>query len=180
MNPLRQLRELGQSVWLDYIRRDLLTSGQFKRLVAEDGVSGVTSNPSIFAKAISQDREYDEVIQKILRRTPDLETPALFEQIEIEDLQMAADVLRPTYEGTAGNDGFVSIEVSPLLAYDTHASIMEAHRLWRQVNRPNLMVKIPATAEGLPAIEELTAAGVNVNVTLMFSVSQYEDVARAY
>jgi len=180
MNSLRQLEQLGQSIWLDYIRRDLITSGKLQKLIEEDGLSGITSNPTIFAKALSGDSEYDSVIQRGLKTTPGLESSALFELIEVEDLQMAADLFRPVYERTNGNDGFVSIEVSPHLAYDANASIAEARRLWAEVDRPNLMVKIPATCEGLPAIEQLTSEGINVNITLMFSVSQYEDVAHAY
>ena len=181
MNSLQELKKLGQCVWLDYIRRDWLTSNKLQRLVEEDGVGGITSNPTIFAKAISGDSEYDSAIEQIMRRSPEMDSPAaLFEQIEVEDLQMAADVLRPVYDRTNGDDGFASIEVSPYLAYDTAASMSEARRLWAEVNRPNLMVKIPATPDGIPAIEQLISEGVNVNITLMFSVSQYEDVAEAY
>jgi transaldolase len=180
MNRLRQLEQFGQSIWLDYIRRDLITSGKLQRMVEEDGLSGITSNPTIFANAIAGDSEYDSVISLILRSQPDLPSPPLFERIEVEDLRMAADVLRPVYDRTDGNDGFVSIEVSPHLAYDTSGSISEARRLWAEAARPNLMVKIPATPEGIPAIEQLISEGINVNITLMFSVSQYEDVAEAY
>ena len=180
MNSLGQLRQLGQSIWLDYIRRDLITSGKLQRLINEDGVSGITSNPTIFGKALAGDSEYDAAIQAILNRTRDLDSRALFERIEAEDLGMGADRLRPTYDRTDGNDGFVSIEVSPHLAYDTATSIREARRLWEVVNRKNLMVKIPATPEGIPAIEQLLAEGINVNITLMFTVSQYEAVAEAY
>lgn len=180
MNSLQELQKLGQSIWLDYIRRDLMTSGELKRLIDEDGVSGITSNPTIFAKAISQDSEYDEAIGRILAESPQITAASMFEKIEIEDLQMAADALRPVFDRTKGNDGFVSIEVSPHLAYDTQGSILEARRLWAEVARPNLMVKIPATSEGLPAIEQLTSEGINVNITLIFSVSQYEEVVEVY
>ena len=180
VNSLRQLEQLGQSVWLDYIRRDLITSGKLKRLIEEDGLSGITSNPTIFSKALSGDSEYDSAIQDILRDSPDVDSRELFESIEVEDLQMAADELRPVYDRTDGDDGFVSIEVSPHLAYDTAQSISEARRLWAEVRRPNLMVKIPATSEGLPAIEQLVSEGINVNITLMFSLSQYDDVTQAY
>jgi transaldolase len=180
MNPLRELQKLGQSIWLDYIRRDLMTGGEFKRLIEEDGLSGVTSNPTIFAKALAGDSEYDDAIQRILAESPEITAPTLFEKIEIEDLQMAADALRAVFERTDGKDGFASIEVSPHLAYDTRQSILEARRLWAEVARPNLMVKIPATAEGLPAIEQLVSEGINVNITLIFSVSQYEEVVEAY
>jgi transaldolase len=180
MNSLRQLEQLGQSIWLDYIRRDLITSGKLQRLIEEDGLSGITSNPTIFAKALAGDSEYDSAIQQMLQTSPDMDSPTLFEKIEVQDLQMAADALRPVYERTQGNDGFASIEVSPHLAYDTTASISEARRLWGEVRRPNLIVKIPATCEGLPAIEQLISEGINVNITLMFSVSQYDAVAQAY
>lgn len=180
MNLLREVEKLGQSIWLDYMRRDLITSGELQKLIAEDGVSGITSNPTIFDKAISESNLYDSAIKNVLRENPDIDSPALFEQIEVEDIRMAADVLRPVYDRTSGDDGFVSIEVNPHLAYDTSRSIAEARRLWHEVNRPNLMVKIPATCEGLPAIEELIAEGINVNVTLTFSVSQYDEVAHAY
>jgi len=180
MDSLQELRQLGQSIWLDYIRRDLITSGGLKRLIQEDGVSGITSNPTIFAKALSEDSDYDSVIAQILRESPELDSPALFEKIEIEDLRMAADALCSVYDQSNGDDGFVSIEVSPKIAYDPDQSVSEARRLWAEVARPNLMVKIPATHEGLPAIEQLISEGINVNVTLMFSVSQYAEVAEAY
>lgn len=180
MNPLKQLTQLGQSIWLDYIRRDLITSGKLQHLIDEDGLSGITSNPTIFARALQSGSEYDAAIRKILKDSPEIDTPSLFEKIEIQDLQMAADKLALVYDRTGGNDGFVSIEVSPHLAYDTDRSIDEARRLWSEVDRKNLMVKIPATVEGIPAIEQLLAEGINVNITLMFTVSQYEDVAEAY
>src|SRR5437868_1436463 len=180
MNLLREVEALGQSIWLDYMRRDLITTGKLQQMVDEDGISGITSNPTIFEKAISTGNDYDSSIQKILRASPEIDSVSLFEKLEVEDIRMAADVLRPIYDRTKGNDGFVSIEVNPYLAYNTAGSVAEAHRLWSEVDRPNLMVKIPATCEGLPAIEQLTADGINVNITLMFSVSQYEDVARSY
>ena len=180
MNPLREVEALGQSIWLDYMRRDLITTGKLQQMIDEDGISGITSNPTIFEKAISAGSDYDSSIENILRASPEIDSAALFEQLEVEDIRMAADVLRPVYDRTKGNDGFVSIEVNARLAYDTAGSIAEAHRLWSEVDRPNLMVKIPATCEGLPAIEQLIAEGINVNITLMFSVSQYEEVAEAY
>ena len=180
MNPLREVEALGQSIWLDYMRRDLITTGKLQQFIDEDGISGITSNPTIFEKAISAGSDYDSAIQKILNDSPEIGSAALFEQLEVEDIRMAADVLRPTYDRTNGADGFVSIEVNPYLAYDTAGSVAEAQRLWSEVDRPNLMVKIPATVEGIPAIEQLIANGINVNITLMFSVSQYDDVARAY
>ncbi len=180
MNPLREVEALGQSIWLDYMRRDLITTGKLQQMIDDDGISGITSNPTIFEKAISAGSDYDSSILKILRTSPEIDSATLFEQLEVDDIRMAADVLRPIYDRTKGNDGFVSIEVNPHLAYDTAASVAEAQRLWSEVDRPNVMVKIPATCEGLPAIEQLIADGINVNITLMFSVSQYEDVARAY
>jgi transaldolase len=180
MNSLKQLQDCGQSIWLDYIRRDLITSGEFQRLVEEDGVHGVTSNPTIFDKAITAGTAYDDALRLLLLTDPDRDAPTLFESLEIEDLQMAADILRPVYDQTEGADGFVSIEVSPRLAYDTAASIAEAQRLWKAVNRPNLMVKIPSTVAGIQAVEVLIAEGININITLMFSLAHYEAVAQAY
>jgi transaldolase len=180
MNSLKQLRDCGQSIWLDYIRRDLLTSGEFQRLVEEDGVHGVTSNPTIFDKAIAAGTGYDDALRLLLSTDPDRDAQTLFENLEIQDLQMAADILRPVYDQTEGADGFVSIEVSPRLAYDTAGSIAEAQRLWKAVNRPNLMVKIPSTVPGVQAVEVLIAEGININITLMFSLAHYEAVAQAY
>jgi transaldolase len=180
MNSLKQLQDCGQSIWLDYIRRDLITSGEFQRLVEEDGVHGVTSNPTIFDKAITGGTAYDDALHLLLSTDPDRDAQTLFESLEIQDLQMAADILRPVYDQTKGADGFVSIEVSPRLAYDTAGSIAEAQRLWKAVNRPNLMVKIPSTAQGVQAVETLIAEGININITLMFSLDHYEAVAQAY
>jgi transaldolase len=180
MNSLKQLRDCGQSIWLDYIRRDLITSGEFQRLVEEDGIHGVTSNPTIFDKAIAAGIAYDDALRLLLAADPDRDALTLFEKLEIEDLQMAADILRPVYDQTKGADGFVSIEVSPRLAYDTAGSVAEAQRLWKAVNRPNLMVKIPSTVHGVQAVEVLIAGGINVNITLMFSLAHYEAVAQAY
>jgi transaldolase len=180
MNTLREIQKLGQSIWLDYMRRDLVTSGELKRMIEQDGISGVTSNPTIFEKAISGGSEYDSALRQVLDASPKIDSARLFEQIEVEDIRMAADTLRPVFDRTGGDDGFVSIEVNPHLAYNTEQSISEARRLWHEVSRPNLMVKIPATPEGVPAIEQLTADGININVTLTFSVSQYDEVANAY
>jgi transaldolase len=180
MNSLRQLQDCGQSIWLDYIRRDLITSGEFQRLVEEDGVHGVTSNPTIFDKAIAAGTTYDDALRLLLSTDPDRDTQTLFESLEIQDLQMAADILRPVYDQTEAADGFVSIEVSPRLAYDTAASIAEAQRLWKAVSRPNLMVKIPSTVQGVRAVEVLIAEGININITLMFSLAHYDAVAQAY
>jgi transaldolase len=181
MNPLERLWEdHGQAVWLDYIERDLLTSGGLARLVAEDGLRGVTSNPSIFKAAITGGDAYDEIITDLLGRRPQTTTGELYEELVVEDIRMAADVLRPVFDDSGGGDGFVSLEVSPHLARDTAGTVAEAKRLWQRVARPNLMIKVPATAEGLPAVEALLGSGVNVNVTLMFSLAHYESVAHAY
>ncbi len=179
-NPLKQLHEVGQSVWLDYIRRDLIASGELKKLIEEDGLCGITSNPTIFDKAIEATSFYDESLQRLLHRNPQAPASELFERLEVEDIQAAADVFRAAYERSEGRDGFVSIEVSPLLANDTQATVTEARRLWHEVGRPNLMVKVPATREGIPAIYTLTAEGVNVNITLMFSLAHYDAVAMAF
>jgi transaldolase len=181
MNPLRSLWEdFGQSVWLDYIERGLVTGGGLRRLVAADGIRGVTSNPSIFHQAITKGEAYNPAIDALLVEQPRLSTAALYEALVIEDIRGAADVLRAVYDESGGSDGFVSLEVSPHLAADTAGTVEEARRLWREVARPNLMVKVPATAAGLPAVEQLIADGVNVNITLMFSLAHYEAVATAY
>ena len=180
MNPLKQLQEQGQSVWLDYIRRDLLTGGGLKRLRDEDGLCGVTSNPTIFDKAIAGSADYDETLRSLLAKDPHATPEKLFDHLEIEDIQMAADILRPVYEQTEGGDGFVSMEVPASMAHDTAATVSEGKRLWRAVGRANVMIKVPATPEGIPAIEALIAEGINVNITLMFSLGHYEAVAAAY
>jgi transaldolase / glucose-6-phosphate isomerase len=179
-NPLRALQQAGQSIWLDYIRRSLMTSGELKRLVEEDGLRGVTSNPAIFEKAIDGGTDYDESLKTLLARQPHASAEALYQVLAVDDIRMAADVLLPVYRNTDGVDGYVSLEVSPRLARDTEKTIAEARRLWKAVARPNLMIKVPATPEGIPAVEELIAEGVNVNVTLMFSPFHYEAVAGAY
>ena len=180
MNPLKELLAQGQSVWLDYIRRDLIRTGELKRLVEEDGIRGVTSNPTIFEKAIAGSTDYDQALRALLAKDPKTDVGNLYERLAIEDIQMAADVLRAVYDETGGADGYVSFEVSPHLAHDTQGTIKEAKRLRAAVARPNVMIKVPATPEGIPAIEELIAEGVNVNITLMFSMRHYEAVARAY
>jgi transaldolase len=180
MNPLKQLYGEGQSVWLDFIRRNLIASGDLNRLIDEDGVRGMTSNPTIFEKAIAGSADYDESLRRALRRNPHGDIKDLYETLAIEDIQMAADVLRPIYNETMGADGYVSFEVSPALAHDTDGTVAEAQRLWKSVNRPNIMIKVPATQEGVPALEALIARGVNVNATLMFSLKHYEAIARAY
>jgi transaldolase/glucose-6-phosphate isomerase len=180
MNPLKELEEQGQSIWLDYIRRNLILSGELKRLVEEDGLRGVTSNPTIFEKAIAGSTDYDDAFRALLAKNPNADAGYLYEPLAIEDIQMAADVLRSVYDSTHGDDGYVSLEVSPHLAHDTEATINEARRLRAAVGRPNLLIKVPATPEGIPAIEQLIAEGININVTLMFSMTHYESVARAY
>ena len=180
MNPLKKLSEQGQSIWLDYIRRTLITSGEFNSLIEEDGLRGMTSNPTIFEKAIAGSEDYDESLRNILEQDPHIGTKALFETLAIEDIRMATDALRPVYDKTEGADGLVSLEVSPHLANDTEGTIAEARRLWQTVDRPNLMIKVPAAPAGVPASEELIASGVNINVTLMFSLKHYEDIAHAY
>ncbi|NIM52083.1 MAG: bifunctional transaldolase/phosoglucose isomerase [Gemmatimonadales bacterium] len=180
MNPLKVLQQQGQSVWLDYIRRTLMTSGELARLVEEDGLRGVTSNPTIFEKALAGSDDYDEALGSMLFDDRHADPQALYEALAIEDIRMACDIVRPVYEETLGADGFVSLEVSPRLAHHTAGTVADARRLWRAVDRPNLMVKVPATEEGIPAIETLIAECINVNVTLMFSLSHYDAVAQAY
>ena len=178
-NPLKTLQEYGQSVWLDFLSRDLFRSGELKRLIAEDGLRGMTSNPSIFEKAIGHGEDYDAQIAE-LEASGDLDPGTLFERLAVTDIQSAADALRPVYDQTQGRDGYVSIEVSPYLAMQTDATIEEARRLWREIGRDNLMVKIPATQPGLPAIRAMIAEGVNINITLLFSQKVYAQVADAY
>lgn len=180
MNPLKELAGQGQSIWLDYIRRNLIRSGELKRLVEEDGIRGVTSNPTIFEKAIAGSTDYDETLGTMLAQGSQTPVEKLYEPLAIEDIQMVADALRTVYDSTNGDDGYVSLEVSPRLAHDTEKTISEAKRLRAAVNRPNLMIKVPATPAGIPAIEQLIADGININVTLMFSMGHYEAVARAY
>ncbi|WP_394844208.1 transaldolase [Pendulispora brunnea] len=176
-NPIQRLYELGQSAWLDFISRDLLTSGELRRLVQRDGLRGVTSNPTIFQKAIAGSADYDAFIDGA---HPSEADAAVLERIMVRDLQLACDELFPIYERTGGTDGFASIEVSPVLAHETVGSIDQAQRLWTAVGRPNLMVKIPATREGLPAIEQCLVEGININVTLLFGVPRYLEVVKAY
>jgi transaldolase len=177
---IQSFYDCGQSIWLDYIRRDLMTSGTLKKMVADGVITGMTSNPTIFEKAISAGADYDAQIRQLLDQQPDLSDEALFEALAIQDIQMAADELRPVYDRTGGADGYVSLEVSPRLAHDSAGTLADARRLFRQVNRPNLMIKIPATAAGLPAITAAISEGININVTLMFSLADYDRVADAY
>jgi transaldolase/glucose-6-phosphate isomerase len=180
MNPLRKLHDQGQAVWLDFIRRGMLAGGGLTRLIEDDGLTGVTSNPSIFQQAIAGGSEYDDQIAEVLAADPRASAGHLYEALAVEDIRTAADQLRGVWDATAGADGYVSLEVSPYLAHDTEATIDEARRLWRAVDRPNLMIKVPGTDEGVPAFEALIAEGINVNVTLMFSLATYEAVAQAY
>ena len=168
MNALRRLLEHGQSPWYDNIRRSLIDSGELARMVEVDGLRGVTSNPAIFAKAITGSTDYDAALAEIRTRGP-VDAADAYEELAIDDIRAAADVLLPVYERTDGADGFVSLEVSPRLARDTEATAAEAERLWARVERPNLMVKIPATTEGLAAIRAVIGRGINVNVTLLFA-----------
>jgi transaldolase/glucose-6-phosphate isomerase len=178
-NPLKDLQKFGQSVWLDYIRRDLFTTGELKRLIDDDGLRGMTSNPAIFEKAIADSEYYAETLKSLQSRT-DLDAAGRYEILAIRDIQDAADALKPVYQSTKGRDGYVSLEVSPYLARDTDATLKEARRLWKAVGRENLMVKVPGTAEGIPAFQQLISEGININVTLLFAQEVYERVAEAY
>jgi len=177
-NPLLLLKEQGQSVWYDNIDRAQLISGQFQRMLNEDGIVGVTANPTIFQKSISAGHAYDEQISQLIAAGKN--TSDIYEALVIRDIQSVADLLHPIYDHSNGKDGFVSLEVSPDLAHDTQATIAEAERFWHLVQRPNLMIKIPATAEGIPAIYETLRKGINVNITLIFSLDSYRAVTDAY
>jgi len=178
-NPLKELLNYGQSMWLDYIRRDLFTSGKLKQLIDDDGLRGMTSNPAIFEKAIGESSLYDDMLKSLASR-PDLDTTARFEQIAIRDIQDAADALHGVYEESNFRDGYVSLEVSPYLARKTKETVDEARRLWKAVQRENVMIKVPGTTEGLPAIRQLIGEGININITLLFAQEVYEKVAEAY
>jgi len=178
-NPLKELLNYGQSMWLDYIRRDLFTTGKLQRLIADDGLRGMTSNPAIFEKAIADSSLYDDMLKSLASRS-DLDTTGRFEQIAIRDIQDAADALRPVYEASKFRDGYVSLEVSPYLARKTKETMDEARRLWKTVRRDNVMIKVPGTAEGIPAIRQLIGEGININVTLLFAQEVYEQVAEAH
>src|SRR5690606_11004858 len=177
-NPLRQVHQLGQSIWLDDIRRSWLREGHLARLIADDALAGVTSNPAIFAKAIGEGAEYNDAIAALASVGRSIND--IYEALALEDVRAAADLFRSTYQAAGGGDGFVSLEVSPHLADDTQGTVAEGLRLWQAFNRPNAMIKVPGTRAGLPAITELIAAGVNINVTLLFSVSRYREVVDAY
>ncbi len=178
-NPLKELLNYGQSMWLDYIRRDLFTSGKLKQMIADDGLRGMTSNPAIFEKAIADSSLYDDMLKSLASRS-DLDATGKFEQIAIRDIQDAADALRSVYDESNARDGYVSLEVSPYLAHKTQETIDEARRLWKAVHRENVMIKVPGTPEGLPAIRQLIGDGININVTLLFAQDVYEKVADAY
>jgi transaldolase len=177
-NRLLQLQRFGQSPWFDYISRPLITGGGLKRMVDRDGLGGVTSNPSIFEKAIGSGKEYDREILELAHQG--YSAAQIFDRLAIDDVRAACDVLAPAYLASGGDDGFVSIEVSPKLAYDAEQTIAEAHRIFTAVDRPNVMIKIPGTKEGIPAVRACLEAGLNINITLLFSMSQYEAVAEAY
>jgi transaldolase/glucose-6-phosphate isomerase len=177
-NPLKGLLAYGQSPWMDYIRRDLLSSGALQKMISDDGLRGMTSNPAIFEKAIETSKDYADIIE-----APDaksLGAKGVYEKIAIRDVQAACDIFKQVYQDSRTRDGYVSLEVSPTLANDTHGTIDEARRLWKAVNRPNVMIKVPATKEGVPAIRQLLEDGLNINITLLFAQSAYEQVAAAY
>src|ERR1700723_3437265 len=178
VNPLVQLQNFGQSIWLDYIRRDLMASGELQRLISEDGLRGMTSNPSIFEKAIAGG-QYQDFLDSLTGRN-ELDAKGRYEILAIRDIQDAADILRPVYQDSKRRDGYVSLEVSPYLARDTAGTLAEARRLWKTVGRENVMIKVPGTTEGIPAFQELIGEGINVNVTLLFSQPVYEEVAAAF
>lgn len=177
-NPLKTLGAFGQSIWLDYIRRDLITSGQLRRLIEEDGLRGMTSNPAIFEKAIVDSHEYDGDIRTMAQEGKGV--TAIYEALSQRDVQSAADEFRSLYDKTDGQDGYVSLEVNPHLAHDTNGTVEEARRLWKMLARPNVFIKVPATTEGLSAIQALISDGINVNVTLLFGLPRYRQVANAY
>jgi transaldolase len=179
-NPLTHLGDARQSVWLDFIRRSLVTNGELSRLVNEDHLAGVTSNPTIFHKAMALGTDYDGQFRRVVACEPGISAAALYEVAAIDDIRAAAKALRPVFERTGGRDGFVSYALAPSLAYDTVGTLTEARRLWKVIDRPNVMIKVPATPAGIPAIEQIVAEGINVDVTLMFSMAHYEAVAQAY
>src|SRR5579872_3361098 len=177
-NPLKSLLDYGQSVWLDYIRRTLLTSGELKHLIESDGLRGMTSNPAIFEKAIAGSSDYEQTLAELAAK--DLDAKTIYEHLAIRDIQDAADALRPVYDSSKRRDGYVSLEVSPNLSHDTNGTLEEARRLWKSVARENVMIKVPATPEGVPAVEQLISEGININVTLLFHIEAYRAVALAY
>ena len=177
-NPLLVLEEFGQSVWLDFLSRGAIDNGWLQKLIDEDGLGGLTSNPSIFEKAIAESNDYDKAIQALALKGKSIDE--IYQALTVEDIQRAADLFRPVFDRLQGADGFVSLEVSPQLAHDTVGTITEARQLWVAVNRPNLFIKVPATREGLPAIQQLIGEGINVNITLLFGLPRYREVAEAY
>ena len=178
VNPLKALLEYGQSPWMDYIRRDLLSSGGLKKMIQEDGLMGMTSNPTIFEKAITGSKDYADILES--PEAKKLDAKGVYEKIAIRDVQDATDIFKPVYQQSKRRDGYVSLEVSPFLANDTQATIDEARRLWKSVGRENVMIKVPGTKEGLPAIRQLLEEGININITLLFAQSVYEEVAEAF
>ncbi len=178
MNNLKKVLDYGQSIWLDFLDRDVMESGDLQKLIDDDGIRGLTSNPAIFEKAISNSSDYDEDISTFAEKEDNNE--AIFFDLAIKDIQRAADIFKPVYDKTKGKDGFVSLEVAPGLARDTKGTIKQAKELWKRVDRKNLMVKIPGTAEGLPAIRECISSGININVTLLFGLPRYKEVTEAY
>jgi len=176
--PFQELRQCGQSVWLDFITRQFMSDGKLAALIAQDGISGVTSNPTIFQKAITGGKEYDDAISRLVREGKN--SAQIFDALAIEDIQRACDQFRSVYGSTKGADGFVSLEVNPHLARDTQQTLSEARRLFRAVNRPNVMIKIPGTREGLPAIEQALGEGININITLIFALQRYQEVMEAW
>jgi transaldolase/glucose-6-phosphate isomerase len=178
-NPLKALIGFGQSVWLDYIRRSLITTGELKRLIDEDGLRGVTSNPSIFEKAIAGSTDYTKALEELENRK-DLDAKGIFDILSVKDIQDATDTFKQVYEQTKRRDGYVSLEVSPYLAHKTQETVEEARRLWKLVGHPNTMIKVPGTKEGIPAFQQLIGEGININVTLLFAQDVYEHVAEAY
>ncbi len=179
-NPLISLKALGQSIWIDFIQRSMMESGELQRLISEDGVCGLTSNPSIFEKAIAESDEYDRAIAELMTDNNGLSDYDLFISLAIQDIASAADILRPVYDASQGDDGMVSLEVSPTLADDIEGTVAEAVALHKRLNRPNVMIKVPGTQAGVEAFKQLTALGICVNVTLLFSVVRYQDIAQAY
>ena len=179
MNPLLQLIEHGQSYWIDNLSRHMITSGDLKKRVSEQGLRGITSNPSIFDKAITKSNDYDAQIKELIRSGKE-NIKEIYDALTIKDIQDACDILRPVFDESDGLDGFVSLEVSPYLARHTNETMAEARRLFKAVNRPNCLIKIPGTGEGVPAIEQMLYEGININITLLFSIQSYETVARAY
>src|SRR5664279_3505939 len=177
-NPLLKLESFGQSIWLDFISRGILDSGDLLRLINEDGVTGVTSNPSIFEKAIADSSDYDDTIRSLALEGKS--STEIYEELVVEDIQRTADLFRPLYDRLEGRDGFVSLEVSPHLARDSAGTLSEARHLWSRVDRPNLLIKVPGTQEGLTVIRQLISEGINVNVTLLFGLPRYQAVAEAY